>query len=73
LLADIRAEPDPDVTALASPTLCLYGAASSCLAGGQQLSTRAPHAKLVVLAGGHYLHLDARAEMTEKILEHLGD
>ena len=41
------------------------------------LFTRKPPAeqaaKLVVLSGGHYLHLDARAEMTEKILEHLGD
>ena len=73
LLADIRAEPDPDVSALASPTLCLYGDSSSCLAGGRHLAAAAPHAKLVVLHGGHYLHLDARAEMTEAILEHLGD
>ena len=73
LLADIRGEPEPDVSALASPTLCLYGDTSSCLPGGQQLARNAPHAKLVVLKGGHYLHLDAKAEMTEQILEHLGD
>jgi pimeloyl-ACP methyl ester carboxylesterase len=73
LLADIRAEPDPDVAALATPTLCLYGDASSCLPGGERLARNASSARLIVLKGGHYLHLDARAEMAEKILEHLGD
>jgi pimeloyl-ACP methyl ester carboxylesterase len=73
LLADIRAEPEPDVSGLVSPTLCLYGDSSTCLQGGERLAIAAPHAKLVVLKGGHYLHLDAKAEMTEQILEHLGD
>jgi pimeloyl-ACP methyl ester carboxylesterase len=71
LLADIRAELEPDLTQLAAPVLCLYGDASTCRAGGERLARTAPNAKLVVLPGGHYLHLDARAELIAQIAEFL--
>lgn len=72
LLADIRDERAPDVGHLQADTLCLYGDASSCLAGATAIIDHAPHAKLRVLRGGHYLHLDARAEMLAAIEAHLG-
>jgi pimeloyl-ACP methyl ester carboxylesterase len=73
LLADVRAEPDlPDaeLAALHVPTLGAYGDRSACRPGGERLA-RATRAKLVVLPGGHYLHLDARAELARAIVEHL--
>ncbi|MFT3695515.1 MAG: alpha/beta fold hydrolase [Kofleriaceae bacterium] len=72
LLQDIRNEPEPDVANLQPDTLCLYGDTSSCLAGATKIIDTAPRAKLRVLHGGHYLHLDARADMLAAIEAHLG-
>jgi pimeloyl-ACP methyl ester carboxylesterase len=63
LIADVRGEPTPDATSLRVPTLLAYGDRSSCLPGGRELAAQIPGAQLHVLAGGHYLHLDARAEL----------
>ncbi len=71
LLADLRAEPEPRLKDLHTPTLALYGDTSSCRAGGEHLAKIAPHVELEILHGGHYLHLDARAELTAAILEFL--
>jgi pimeloyl-ACP methyl ester carboxylesterase len=74
LLADLRAEPDipdADLARIAAPVLLAYGDQSACLATGRRLSKVIPGAVLAVLAGGHYLHLDARAELTGLIAEHL--
>ena len=71
LLADVRAEHElADLGTLRAPTLCAYGDRSACLAGGRQLASAA-NAKLLVLPGGHYLHLDARAQLTAEIGAHL--
>ncbi len=64
LLADLRAEPEPDLARLFTPTLALYGDRSSC---DSERIKAAPHVELKLLHGGHYLHLDARTELTSSI------
>jgi pimeloyl-ACP methyl ester carboxylesterase len=74
LVADVRAEPDPSDAELAGlriPTLALYGDRSACRPAGDRLA-RVAKVRLVELAGGHYLHLDARAALTKAIEDHLG-
>jgi len=74
LLADLRAEPDvPDaqLAAITAPTLLAYGDSSACVSTGRRLARVIPGARLEVLPGGHYLHLDARAQLTGLIVEHL--
>jgi pimeloyl-ACP methyl ester carboxylesterase len=74
LVSDLRAERDPDpgeLAAVRAPTLLVYGDRSSCAVGGDRLARAIPGARLVVLAGGHYLHLDARDALTRHIVEHL--
>src|SRR5438874_2398461 len=66
LLADLRRErdfSDAELARLTVPTLCIYGDRSACLPAGERLARVAPGAKLRVLPGGHYLHLDARAPL----------
>ncbi|MCA9678816.1 MAG: alpha/beta fold hydrolase [Kofleriaceae bacterium] len=75
LLADLRAEPDladDELATLACPTLCVYGDRSACRPAGERLARVVPGARLAVLPGGHYLHLDARAALTDALQEHLG-
>lgn len=69
LVADVRAEPDPPDAPLGVPTLAVYGRQSACRSAGTRLARAG--AKLVELAGGHYLHLDARDALVEAIREHL--
>lgn len=74
LLADLRAEPDIPDTALARlscPVLCVYGDRSSCRPVGDRLARALPDARLVVLPGGHYLHLDATEALTAALVEFL--
>jgi pimeloyl-ACP methyl ester carboxylesterase len=52
--------------------LLAYGDASACLPPGHRLARVVPGAALAVLPGGHYLHLEARTELTHAIAEHLG-
>jgi len=75
LLADLRAEPDIDdaeLERLRIPVLLAYGDRSSCLAAGRRLERVIAGSRLAVLHGGHYLHLDARAELTAELEAHLG-
>ena len=70
LLADLRAEPDiadAELATLRCPCLVIYGDKSSCAPAGARLARAVPGARHLVLAGGHFLHLDARAELTAAI------
>ena len=70
LLADLAAEADftdEELAGLGLPTLCVFGEGSSCRPVGDRLASVIPDAKLVVLDGGHYLHLDEPAALTREI------
>lgn len=74
LLTDLTAAEAPDDQALAAlnvPTALIYGADSSCRASGEHLAATLPHATLVTLPGGHYLHLDAPDALSAAIRAHL--
>ncbi len=72
-IADVRAErdlPDQELARLSAPLL-VFGKSSSCLEVGERLARIIPGAKLVLLEGGHYLHLEATAALTEALQEYL--
>lgn len=74
LLADLAAVaviPEDALRAVRAPTLLIYGDASSCRTSGEQLAATLPDARLVVLHGGHYLHLDDAAGVTAALVEFL--
>lgn len=61
VLADLAALSAFDPQALATlhhPVLCVVGARSSCVEAGGGYAAAIPGARLEVLDGGHYLHLD---------------
>jgi pimeloyl-ACP methyl ester carboxylesterase len=72
LLSELHAEPDvgdAELARLRCPVLCAYGERSPCRSVGERLAQVVPDARLAVLAGGHYLHLDAPAALTDRLLE----
>jgi pimeloyl-ACP methyl ester carboxylesterase len=74
LLSDVRGEPDfsdADLARMHVPTLLLYGDRSACAPAGERLARALPDARHVVLAGGHFLHLDAREPLAAALAEHL--
>jgi pimeloyl-ACP methyl ester carboxylesterase len=74
LLADLRATADftdAELARVRVPTLLAYGEASSCRAAGLRLSRAIPGARLRMLHGGHYLHLDAKDALTAALEEFL--
>jgi pimeloyl-ACP methyl ester carboxylesterase len=74
LLADVRGEPDladAELARVQAPTLLAYGDSSACARGGEHLARAMPSARLLSLAGGHYLHLDAREPLARALAEHL--
>lgn len=71
LIGDVRrAEdiPDEALATLACPTLCIYGTKSSCLPVGERIAKVAPSATLATIAGGHFLPLEAPADLTRAIV-----
>ncbi|HEY1555385.1 MAG TPA: alpha/beta hydrolase [Kofleriaceae bacterium] len=74
LLADVRGEPDftdAELARVTAPTLLVYGGSSGCAPAGERLAGVVPHARHVVLPGGHYLHLDARESLARELEEFL--
>ena len=74
LFDDLRAASDIADERLATlhcPTLCIYGSNSSCLPAGERIARAVPRAELVVLAGGHFLQVDAGEPLTASITEFL--
>jgi len=73
LVDDLRAErdvSDAELARLACPCLAVYGDRSACAPAGARLARAG--AQHLVLPGGHYLHLEARAALTSAIEAHLG-
>ena len=74
LLADLRAQPDftdAELATIRAPLLAAYGDRSACRAAGDRLARFG--ATLAILAGGHYLHLDATAALTAALDAHLAE
>jgi pimeloyl-ACP methyl ester carboxylesterase len=72
LLADLRATADfadEELARVAAPTLLAYGESSSCKPAGARLARAIPDASMRMLAGGHYLHLDAKDALTAALEE----
>ncbi len=73
LLADVRAEPDltdAELAQVSADTLLVYGDRSACAPAGERLARALPRSRLLVLPGGHYLHLDARDQLARALVEH---
>lgn len=76
LLADLCAERDfanAELAHVACPTLLLYGDRSPCAPTGDRLARVLPEGRLIVLPGGHYLHVEARAQVAGALAEFLGE
>ena len=74
LLNDIRSAsdiPDAELARIPIPVLCLFGSKSRCLPTGERLARIIPKATLEVLDGGHYLPLEARDAVTQRLVEFL--
>lgn len=71
LLADLRGAEDVTDAALATlacETTCIYGATSSCLPVGERIARVAPRARLVTIAGGHFLPIENPSALTAEIV-----
>lgn len=76
ILADLRAEPpvtDDDLRALAVPTLFAFGSRSWCAPAADRVRAVLPGARCDVLEGGHALHLDARREVADLLVDFLDE
>lgn len=71
LLEDLAAQgelPDVALRAVRAPTLLVYGTRSACLGSGRRLASTLPDARLELLDGGHYLPVEAAAEIERLVL-----
>jgi pimeloyl-ACP methyl ester carboxylesterase len=74
LLSDLRRESDiadDELRRLDLPVLAAYGERSSCKSAGERIARVVDGARLAMLPGGHYLHLDAPSELTRVLTEFL--
>lgn len=68
---DLAAEgdvPDDALAALGPPLLAVYGTTSACRPAGERLARVVPGARHVELPAGHYLPLEAPAELTQTLV-----
>jgi pimeloyl-ACP methyl ester carboxylesterase len=68
-LAALGELPDEHLRAVRAPALLVYGTRSACGPSGERLLRTLPAAALAWVEGGHYLPLDAPAEVTRLVLE----
>lgn len=71
LLSDLRSAEDVSDESLATldcETTCIYGASSSCLPVGERIACVAPNARLVTIAGGHFLPIENPGALTTEIV-----
>ena len=76
ILADLRSElpvTDDDLRALAVPTLFAFGTRSWCAPAAERVARVRPDAPCHVLEGGHAIHLDARREVADLLVDFLAD
>jgi pimeloyl-ACP methyl ester carboxylesterase len=76
ILADLRAEApvtDDDLRALTVPTMFVFGSKSWCAPAAERVRAVLPDAPCHVLDGGHAIHLDARREVTELLVDFLSE
>src|SRR5262249_1639725 len=74
LLHDLRTAddiPDDALAELRCPLLAVYGTESSCRSVGARLARLVPGARLVELAGGHFLPLEAPRALSDVLTEFL--
>lgn len=74
LLVDLRREPDiadADLARLKMPALLVYGRRSPCAPTAERLLRVLPGARAVKLDGGHFLPLEAPADLTRELSEFL--
>ena len=74
ILADLRAEPavtDDDLRAVGVPLAFVFGRRSWCAPAAERVADVRPDAALAVLDGGHAIHLDARAEVADLLVDFL--
>jgi esterase len=53
------------------PVLCIYGENSPCLPAGQRLRAAIPSSRLEIVPGGHFVHVDAKKQVAQNLLEFL--
>lgn len=72
LVDDLRAEPaisDAALAGFAGCTQLIYGRDSYCRGDGERLARTLGNAKMRLLPGGHYLHVDCAAALTDTLVE----
>jgi pimeloyl-ACP methyl ester carboxylesterase len=75
LFADLRTATDIDDETLRSmrcPVLSVYGTQSSCLAVGRRLARVLPEVTSLEVEGGHFLPIEAPAEVTRALVAFVG-
>ena len=75
LLADLAREgdiPDADLARIRCPTLAIYGERSACRGVADRLVRVLPDCRSVLVPSGHFVPLEAPAEMTAALVEFFG-